>query len=247
MKQERHADVLAQGIKYLLGLGALAGVLVVLAYTNKFAHGHWFELSGEREVWGTFGDYIGGVLNPIFSFLAFIGVLLTVLLQAKQLDIARDQAHFEELQRVLASLSNQIDSMLNQMPTYYAAKEFVRGDVAPLTLFNHISAFGTDLLRPSAQRSFENTVNEHGVKGLRNDISVSVDAVALEFHSLAWALQNYGEKGGSATVVEFYKFRYGAIVTWLDVMGAINATSRVRLVFDIEMLKRSLTPDGGVA
>jgi hypothetical protein len=69
---------------------------------------------------------------------------------------------------------------------------------------------------------------------------MSVSALALEFHSLGWALEKYIAAGGNETIVEFYKFRYGAIITWLDVMGVIGATSRIRSVIDLNVLRRAM-------
>ena len=44
-----------------------------------------------QETWGQFGDFIGGTLNPLFSFLSLIALVLTVALQARQLDLAHEQ------------------------------------------------------------------------------------------------------------------------------------------------------------
>lgn len=42
-------------------------------------------ISLETAVWGAFGDYIGGILNPIFAFLSFTALIITLLYQHKQL------------------------------------------------------------------------------------------------------------------------------------------------------------------
>ena len=41
--------------------------------------------------WGTFGDFIGGTLNPFFSFLSFIALLTTINLQRKELKASRKE------------------------------------------------------------------------------------------------------------------------------------------------------------
>lgn len=241
MKSARHAPIFATGIKLLVAVGVSTAVLVLVIYMGKFAAQSGYSLSEKTSVWGEFGDYFGGVLNPIFSFLAFTGVLFTVFLQARQLDIARDHANFEELQRMLTTISASIDSMLNHTPLYYAAKGHIREDLAPLTLFNHVSGFGTDLLKPTEQRDFDNAFRADAVQGLKDDIAMSVRALSLEFHSLGWAMEKYAAAGGNETVLEFYRFRYGAVVTWLDAMDALDSTSRIRNVMDLALLKRSMT------
>src|SRR5687768_530089 len=35
--------------------------------------------------WGQLGDYVGGLLNPVFGFLGFLALLLTLWFQSKEL------------------------------------------------------------------------------------------------------------------------------------------------------------------
>lgn len=58
---------------------------------------------------GVFGDFIGGTLNPILSFLAFSGVLVTIVLQRKELSHSR-----AELKRSADALEAQIKSSEQQ-------------------------------------------------------------------------------------------------------------------------------------
>lgn len=40
---------------------------------------------------GTLGDFVGGVLNPILTFITFIGLLITIVIQKKELALTRDE------------------------------------------------------------------------------------------------------------------------------------------------------------
>lgn len=42
---------------------------------------------------GAFGDFFGGVLNPILTFLTFMGLLITIVLQQKELILTRKELH----------------------------------------------------------------------------------------------------------------------------------------------------------
>lgn len=90
---------MSRSIRWLLLLGAIAAMVVQGTYWYKFAHlpGAWFTLSNDPAVWGQYGDYIGGMLNPIFSSLAFSGLVITIVLQARQIDEAKKQANLEEM------------------------------------------------------------------------------------------------------------------------------------------------------
>ena len=83
MNSHRMLNVLA-GLLAIAG-GALAGVF--LAYFQEF-HGAF---SPKQDVWGQFGDFIGGTLNPILSFLSLIAIVLTVVLQSRQLELAHEE------------------------------------------------------------------------------------------------------------------------------------------------------------
>lgn len=237
MKQRLAPSMGRAGIR-LLCIGAAAATLAFGIYFYKFAPGHWFELSPSRDDWSAFGTFVGGVLGPYFSFLAFIGVILTVVLQARQLDIVRDQTEFEELQRVMSTSAARIDDMLAVRPAYVAAKEYMQ-DSSPMTIFTHVSAFGTRELDPSAGPHFPQAFWNDRRGAIMSDIKPNLTAVGLELHQLAWCLRRYRQEGGSEAVVEFYSFRLGALACWLDALGELSSEI-VREVFDLAMLKKAM-------
>ena len=68
------------------GAGAcLAGAY--FAYFLKFQGG----FSERQDVWGQFGDFIGGTVNPILSFLSLLALVFTVVLQTRQLENSREE------------------------------------------------------------------------------------------------------------------------------------------------------------
>lgn len=73
-------------------------IVVVICYFINFNYhmfGHWREifninnLSKETGDWGTFGDYVGGILNPIIAAFAFYLIAKTYNLQKKELEATR--------------------------------------------------------------------------------------------------------------------------------------------------------------
>lgn len=79
----------------LLGLTIL-GTLVAVVLALYFYQFH-ATLSLENTVWGQFGDYLGGVMNPILGFFSFIALLLALMVQAAQSETA--VAAFAQTQR----------------------------------------------------------------------------------------------------------------------------------------------------
>ena len=40
-------------------------------------------LSTDSSVWGAFGDFVGGILNPVIAYLAFYWLTRSVIIQKK--------------------------------------------------------------------------------------------------------------------------------------------------------------------
>lgn len=62
-------------------------VLLIGLYFWKFSD----VLAEKQDVWGQFGDYVGGILNPLFSLTALIALLYTIHLQSKELHESTEQ------------------------------------------------------------------------------------------------------------------------------------------------------------
>lgn len=224
---------IGKGLIQLMWLGALAAWLVYGLYIYNFAPGHWFELSPDQAVWGVFGDYVGGLLNPFFSFLAFIGVLITVVLQSKQLDVVKEQSSFEEIQRVMATLSSRIDGLLSSAPIVLSEQYKVMSD-RPKSVFQLISMLGTWKLKQHSQDGIDWSrwvMMEEDFRQLQLAVDGELTTICLEIEALAWTLNQYATAGGSEMVIEFYKYRYRAVLVWLDSMGVIENHGQIQTVF----------------
>lgn len=77
-------------IRVLALLLAFAGAILLAAFCAYFQEFHG-GFSPKQEIWGQFGDFVGGTVNPILSFLTLIALVLTVVLQIRQLDLAREE------------------------------------------------------------------------------------------------------------------------------------------------------------
>ena len=74
---------------WILGGAAVAAFLIILGlYIAYFKN---LSITNDSATWGTFGDYLGGTLNPIISFLALIGLLYTIHQQAQEMQATREE------------------------------------------------------------------------------------------------------------------------------------------------------------
>lgn len=109
-------------------LAIAIALLPLLAYIGTFG-AKW---SSSQEVWGQFGDFFGGFLNPLYALLAFVAVLYNLHIQGQQLettrqefqvaskaaqaqiDALREQASREELVSIIRELSETVDAVYNE-------------------------------------------------------------------------------------------------------------------------------------
>lgn len=93
----------------VLFIACIATLLIFGAFTIYWLQFGNSELSKSPADWGPFGDFIGGVTNPILSFFALLSLLLTLFLQSKQLDSAK--VEIEHSRKVSAK---QIEYLKNE-------------------------------------------------------------------------------------------------------------------------------------
>ncbi|WP_377702119.1 putative phage abortive infection protein [Pseudoduganella sp. UC29_71] len=67
-------------MRLAVGLGVVFAIAVVGVYMANFG-----SIEADHERWGQFGDYFGGTLNPVFSFLGLVAIVVTMRLQISQL------------------------------------------------------------------------------------------------------------------------------------------------------------------
>lgn len=90
-KQNKIEDYLAENVVSILvivlGVAVVAGVIVVIAFVINF---HTEPFAEKADAWGQFGDYLGGSLNPVFGFLSVLALLVTLVIQTKELKASRE-------------------------------------------------------------------------------------------------------------------------------------------------------------
>ncbi|PYB80771.1 hypothetical protein DMX03_25110 [Pseudomonas koreensis] len=81
------APIVPIWLQVMIGLVALSGFVMLIKYLTTFG----VQTSPSQEVWGQFGDFFGGILNPLLSSLTLAAVLVTMRLQSKELKVAQEE------------------------------------------------------------------------------------------------------------------------------------------------------------
>lgn len=120
MKPSSQKNELIPLLILLVVITAVAVVAVVATYTFTFRG----SLSHEQALWGQFGDYLGGTLNPIFGFISVIALILTLAMQTKQLDLSKEELSLtrkeleltrSEMQRTANAQQETADALKQQV------------------------------------------------------------------------------------------------------------------------------------
>ncbi|WP_444937707.1 putative phage abortive infection protein [Microbulbifer sp. JMSA002] len=96
---------LIRDFKRLIAVSLIIAICAGAMYASTFNGG----LSNDSGVWGAFGDFMGGVLNPIFAFMGLIALLLTISMQSEELNNST-----KELRNSAEALMEQSKSLERQ-------------------------------------------------------------------------------------------------------------------------------------
>ncbi|BAK71956.1 hypothetical protein [Arcobacter sp. L] len=73
-----------------------------------------FDLDTTKKAdWGTFGDFIGGTLNPIFALFSLFAIIYTIKIQTEELELSREELREtkEELKESRIAQQEQSESL----------------------------------------------------------------------------------------------------------------------------------------
>ena len=73
-------DILSKWLFFIL----LSAAAITLGVLTLYFYNFPSSISEKNDNWGTFGDFFGGTINPLLSFLSLMALLLTILLQSKE-------------------------------------------------------------------------------------------------------------------------------------------------------------------
>ncbi len=104
-------EVLRTWVGWLLVGSVIASLTVATAYFSQFNDG----FSNDHQRWGSFGDYLGGVLSPLLSFFTLMAMLITINLQVKELratraELSRSAAAQEQTERAITAQLNTLEA-----------------------------------------------------------------------------------------------------------------------------------------
>ncbi len=200
----------------LLPPAAIAPIVVVLFYVYALGYG---ALSHRASDWAEFGEYVGGTLGAIYGFLAFIGVLVTLTKQ-------QSQSELDEMQRLLASESQRIDSILDSEPRQpdglFRERQLHSGNVFSVySLLSYASAAAIVRSEDKGKQAKQLELKETSLRQIKAERLL----LNIELPRFVELSQRYSRTGGSAAVVSHYEGKYALPVAFMDLTGQLDSDS----------------------
>ncbi len=143
-------------------------VLVLSAYVIRL----WIISDGrfadDGAVWGQFGDYVGGILNPLIAFLAFYWLTQSVLLQKQELaetkDALKDSADSQSKQVLLAARAAEINALSAMLASHNSDLSSYRKDAHFIaSQLKQASSTNTAFMPSGKTLSYEKAIEEADV------------------------------------------------------------------------------------
>ncbi|MEI7255874.1 hypothetical protein [Dickeya dadantii] len=106
--------------KYIL-IAIIAAIIIAGAYVVNFHLILKNSISTDTAVWGQLGDYVGGLLNPILSFLTFIIVISSLNTQIDSNKILKDELAKTEKLEKLKSFESHFFNMINSQSVSFSS------------------------------------------------------------------------------------------------------------------------------
>jgi len=109
-------EFMSKRLFFFISIWSIVIILVVFAiYFYNFSDG----FSTDPSAWGQFGDYVGGILNPAFSYVALVLLLFTIIIQSQQLKKSSEGLALsrKELELTRGELKRSSDAQKEQSET----------------------------------------------------------------------------------------------------------------------------------
>lgn len=191
-------------VRNILVASGIAGILILIGVV---AYYHW-HFSGdvfyEHDKWGQLGDFFGGILNPIYSLLAYLGLLTTVALTYKANAIIhaentrqRQVDKRDEAYKIISNVGNKIDNYLERCIKY----------PDPSNSFKYKTVVFNELLISSYS-------DDEGWQAAENNL-VFLNKLSAMFEFFTVCLCKYNSIDSSKHIPRYYKSLYKDAVDFL--------------------------------
>ncbi|MDH1975793.1 putative phage abortive infection protein [Aliarcobacter butzleri] len=214
-------------LNWILIIAVCLFIGLIIAYFS-------FIISQEDTVksnWGTFGDFIGGTLNPIFALFSLFAIIYTIKIQTKELELSR-----EELEATRKELEGSRIAQQEQSESLKLQNQATKLQMFENTFFK---------LFEQHNEMLDNCYNSHGIISILNYQSNRVNDVGevLKDANKNELIDNFRYTNQHNNAVKNYFMVLYQLLKFIDIQCIKNNfdakffTNMVRAILDNEILK----------
>lgn len=221
----------------ILVVALVVALLLIAAVVFPYVYQFGPERSVNPENWGQFGDYFAGLLNPIFSLLAFGALMYSLMLQQKeslknqerfdaQYSIARDEFEGfikEKLASELLVVIRDIDARLDSVRNSKVSPPQAEHTLTVALMVAEGNRVRNPLGQSDSYTNFITVAQENGTL---------VEAIVSEMASLVFEMRDvlaqFSDYQGTAQapLIVYYANKTYPLITVLEDVGAVDHTTR---------------------
>jgi hypothetical protein len=201
------------------------GLVVILAYYVYF--GVWKQLpAGGPDTWANFGDYFGGVVNPVAGVVTVFLVFFTLKATRKEARDTRtemqEQRRFFVTQQRLTDLHRSLEGVMAEWRLLIERRTFV-GYIDPRSSATHADVIWRRLFEEGEYRVYaeEWRIGVGHALG-RSDISDEFEDAIELLQELETYCRSYDAVVGNSDLTDFYRRRVSKAATLLESWGLID-------------------------
>ena len=202
---ENAADKLTNAIPYVGGIAIIIPSIYMIWFLYQGQ-----SLSSDTADWGTFGDFVGGILNPVVAFFALLLLMVSIGIQREELKATRKELKEandhqarsnlkEDIHRAILSIEENINRALNQ-------KQWNKITVES-TLINFITESSDTGLKEQAKNALYNSPYN----------------IPIRFMELEKYLTQYKEISGNTFYTAHMKSKYSEVTSALAALADEDA------------------------
>ncbi|AZC36834.1 hypothetical protein [Pseudomonas chlororaphis] len=195
-----------------IALSFMAAIVVV--YLDMFG----INRIHDQAIWGAFGDYFGGILNPIFALFAFLGVLWSLDLQMKQVrQLALDKKADEILQVVKdidARLAGLLQTNIGETSGF------------DIHILHMVAEAGRGAKQKGDSNSYKQFLQISAAPG--SLVEAAVREIQHQVSTMCEFLQCYPQQqgGGYTPIIEYYASKTSRLIPMLNDLGGLPEPTR---------------------
>lgn len=209
----------------LLSAIACTTVLIVISLVSVYVLTFGIHRSHDHAVWGAFGDYFGGILNPIFALFAFLGVLWSLHLQMKQVKQLGMDKQADEVLQVIKDIDMHLEKLAKTLVATTSDRE---------VLISHMAAESNRVNNQLPNDPNYLDAEDIYIEFLKHSrsssslIGMAVREMADQVSTMSDFLKRYPlqQDGQYTPIIEYYRTKTSRLVPMLKDAGRVSDSTR---------------------